>query len=254
MALRIRCRQIASADIDGVVNLLTSGFRIRSRDFWVRAFQRLSEHATVPGFPKYGYLLEAQGTPVGVVLLIFSSIVVNGELKIRCSMSSWYVEPAFRAYGAILGSQALKHEHVTYFNITTGPHTLPILEAQGFERYCDGRFVAVPALSMRSKCSCLEVVTPDICADEDLPSSEIELLLAHARYGCISVACSSADGRHPFVFLSLRKAGAHYAYLAYCRDVEEFVRFAGPLGRFLARRGLPLVVLDANGPINALIG
>jgi hypothetical protein len=255
MAPRIRCRQIGSADIDGVVNLLTGGFRIRVRDFWIRAFQRLSEHATPPGFPKYGYLLEAQGKPVGVVLLIFSIIDMNGEPRIRCSMSSWYVEPAFRAYGAILRSQALQHKDVTYFNITPGPHTLPILEAQGFTRYCDGRFVAVPALSMKSKCSRLEVVTPDICADEDLPSSEIELLLTHAKYGCMSVICSSAGGRHPFVFLPLQKVGfAHYAYLAYCRDIDEFVRFAGPLGRFLARRGCALVVVDSNGPMNALIG
>jgi hypothetical protein len=42
---------------------------------------------------------------------------------------------------------------------------------------------------------------------------------------------------------------ARYAYLAYCRDVEEFVRLAGPLGRFLARRGLPLVVIDGSRPI-----
>jgi hypothetical protein len=45
-----------------------------------------------------------------------------------------------------------------------------------------------------------------------------------------------------------------YAYLAYCRDVEEFVRYSGPLGRFLVRRGLPLVVLDSNGPIKGLSG
>lgn len=255
MAFRVRCRQISSADIDGVVNLLTTGFRIRRRGFWVRAFERLSEHATPPGFPKYGYLLEAQGKPVGAVLLIFSSIVINGELTIRCSMSSWYVEPEFRPYGAILRSQALKHEHVTYFNITPGPHTLPILEAQGFTRYCDGRFVAIPALSMKSKCSSVEMVGAHACADEDLPSSEVELLLAHVNYGCISVVCISISRRHPFVFLPLQKAGVlRYAYLAYCRNLDEFVRFAGPLGRFLAQRGFPLVVVDANGPINGLIG
>jgi hypothetical protein len=63
-----------------------------------------------------------------------------------------------------------------------------------------------------------ELVTSDLCADEDLQSLEIELLLAHAKYGCISVTCSSPDGRHPFVFLPLQKARvARFAYLAYCR-------------------------------------
>ena len=45
-----------------------------------------------------------------------------------------------------------------------------------------------------------------------------------------------------------------FAYLVYCRDLDEFVRFAGPLGRFLAQRRLPLVVIDANGPVRGLAG
>jgi hypothetical protein len=45
-----------------------------------------------------------------------------------------------------------------------------------------------------------------------------------------------------------------YEYLAYCRDLKDFVRFAGPLGRFLSLRGITLVVLDSNGPISGLIG
>ena len=44
------------------------------------------------------------------------------------------------------------------------------------------------------------------------------------------------------------------AQLVYCRDVDDFVRFARPIGRFLARRGQALVLIDANGPIPALIG
>jgi hypothetical protein len=42
--------------------------------------------------------------------------------------------------------------------------------------------------------------------------------------------------------------------LAYCRDVPEFVRFAGPLGRFLLARGYPLVSIDADAAIPGLIG
>ena len=44
-------------------------------------------------------------------------------------------------------SQALRHKHVTYLNVSPAPHTLPIIEAQGFARYCDGVFVAVPMLN-----------------------------------------------------------------------------------------------------------
>ena len=36
--------------------------------------------------------------------------------------------------------------------------------------------------------------------------------------------------------------------------MDDFVRFAGSLGRFLLARGFPLVVLDTNGPVSGLIG
>ena len=44
------------------------------------------------------------------------------------------------------------------------------------------------------------------------------------------------------------------AQLIYCRDMAELVRFARPLGLHLARRGLPLLILDANGPVRGLRG
>ena len=44
------------------------------------------------------------------------------------------------------------------------------------------------------------------------------------------------------------------AQLVYCRDIDDFVRFARPIGRFLALRGRPLIIIDANGPIRGLVG
>ena len=36
--------------------------------------------------------------------------------------------------------------------------------------------------------------------------------------------------------------------------MADFVRFAGPIGWFLARRGLPFVIIDANAPMPGLAG
>jgi hypothetical protein len=255
LARRVRCRQIGVADLDDIADLLTVGFRARSRDFWVHTFKRLSSHPTPDGYPKYGYLLDCNGAAVGVVLLIYSSVFVDGVMIIRCSMSSWYVKSGFRSYAAMLNSHATSHKRVTYFNITPGIHIRPILEAQGFSRYCNGRFVTAPAL-IKSKGYRVKVVAAsDACTDENLSISETELLRAHAKYGCVSLICDSERGTDPFVFLPLRKAHVlPFAYLAYCRNVEDFTRCAGSLGRFLAARGYPFVVIDANGPIDGLVG
>src|SRR3977135_2023838 len=146
-APKIRSRQINDSDVDGVADLLTKGFRIRSRDYWRRALETLGSHPAPAGLPKYGYLLESGGVPVGVILLIFSSIPASDAVTMRCNVSSWYVEPDFRSHGALLILQTIKHKNVTYVNISPAMHTRPIVEAQGFARYTNGQFVALPALS-----------------------------------------------------------------------------------------------------------
>jgi len=250
----VRCREIGSADVDRLVDLFTRGFRIRPREFWVRAFTRLTERPALPGYPRYGYLLEADGAPVGAILLIFSSSIVQGQPKIRCNVSSWYAEPAFASYAAMLVSHALRDEQVTYFNITPSSHTLPILGAQGYKPYSGGRYLVVPMLSAPSVDTRIEALAPGV-SDADLPTFETELLLDHAGYGCISLVCRAPNQRYPFVFLPLRTLHViPVAYLAYCRDLDNFVRFAGALGRFLARRGFPLVVLDSTEPVQGLYG
>jgi hypothetical protein len=254
-ALQIRCREVDDADIDDIIDLLTTGFRVRRREFWAVGLRRLAEHPTPPGFPKYGYLLECNGALVGVILLVFASVIDGDEPKTRCSVSSWYTDPAFRSYASMLTSHALRFKKSTYYNITPDPRTYPILEAQGYRRYCDGCFVAVPALSSGSDKTDIRHITAGTVAVEGLPSWEIELLRQHANYGCISIVCHTADRVCPFVFLTYRRFRVvPWAYLAYCRHVDDFIRLARPLGKFLARRGITLVELDSNGPAEGLVG
>jgi hypothetical protein len=253
---RPRIREIGNDDIETIVNLITHAFRQhrRTRDFWVRAFKRLSEHVTPAGFPKYGYCLDYNGAPVGVILLIFCQVPDRPVPEIRCNVSTWYVEPQFRGYAAMLVTHALKHKGITYTNITPMPHTFPILKAQGFLPYCAGRVVAFPALTSPVRGCIVSEVGPETCP-ANLTSSEAQLLVSHAGYGCLSVVCS-ADGRgYPFIFIMSRtRRLVPYAYLAYCRDLEEFVRFSGSLGRFLARRGLVVTLVDTNGPLRDVCG
>jgi hypothetical protein len=42
--------------------------------------------------------------------------------------------------------------------------------------------------------------------------------------------------------------------LVYCRDISEYVRCAGPIGRRLLSRGKISVVLDSNDRVPGLIG
>jgi hypothetical protein len=251
-APKIRCRQVADGDLDALADLLKRGFGARrTHAFWRHVLAGLKARAVPDGMPRYGYLLENAGVPVGAILLMFAASP-GGEAP-RANVSSWYVEPAFRSYAPLLVAQALKLKQVTYLNVSAVPHTWPILEAQGYQRYSNGVFVAVPAVQRAH--DDVRLLAADQAPDAPHEPFERDLLVEHAGYGCISFWGVTRERAHPFVFRPrIVKSVVPCAQLIYCRDVADVVRFAGPIGRFLARRGRPFVVIDANGPIEGLIG
>ena len=251
----LRCRQIAQGDIEAVAALLERGFPHRNRSFWLRALAQLTRREPPGGLPKYGYLLESDGVPVGAILLICSTVHAGATAAPRCNVSSWYVERDFRAYAPMLASAALRHRNVTYLNVSPAPHTRPIIEAQGFARYCEGIFIAAPMFNGLFGGERVNIFGGERRPAVAFDPFEQEVLLQHAALGCISLWCETAERAYPFVFRPrLVRFVIPCAQLIYCRDIADFVRFAGPLGRCLAARGRPLVILDANGRIPGLVG
>ena len=255
-APRIRCRQIADADVPAVAALLARGFPGRSQQFWERGLQQLGELQPPPGLPKYGYLLDAAGIVVGTLLLISSTRRDGDKLVMRSNVSSWYVEPDFRAYAALLTLRAHAHKDVTYVNTSPDSSTWSIIEAQGFVRYCDGKFIAFPALNgLFGGNEDVQVLDGRTQLTVSSDPFESEILSQHAKFGCISLWCVTRERAYPFVLQPWRsKKIVPSARLIFCRDISDFVRFAGPIGRFLARRGRSFVVIDANGAIPGLHG
>jgi hypothetical protein len=253
------CREISCGDLEAIADLLARGFPDdrRFRDypsrvnFWQSLLSWLGTFPTPAGLPKYGYCLEADNRIAGVVLLLFSMV----EADLRCNVSSWYVEPEFRAYAAILASRATRNKSATFFNLTPAPHTWAILEAQGFVKYALGRFIAIPALCRSPRGARAWTFADDTQESHDLSPSEINVLRDHARWGCISLVCEYDGKRLPFVF----KIGRSWhmpsvGRLIYCRNTESFVRFAGVIGRHLLRRGCAAVIMDAEERLRGVPG
>jgi hypothetical protein len=199
--------------------------------------------------------MEADGTPIGVILLIFSAIRNGSSSAIRCNVSSWYVEPDFRAYATLLISNALKKKDVTYTNISPASHVQPIVGTQGFSRYSSGQFVSLPVLASRASDSHARVVEFETHPNVAFEAFEREILASHAAYGCMSFWIATADRAYPFVFLPrIVKGWIPCAQLIYCREIEDFVRFSKTIGWFLLKRHKLLVIVDSNGPIPRLFG
>jgi hypothetical protein len=258
-AQKIRCREISEADIDAVADLLTRGFVGRSREYWMQGLRRQATREVPNGYPRFGYMLENDGLPVGVLLLLYALRADGAAATIYCNLSSWYVEPAFRNYAPLLTRIAQKNKEVTYINISPATWTWPIIEAQGFNPYCSGLFFSMPALSRVGSGITIGSVTSDTRTIEGLPASEAELLIRHAHYGCLSLICRTASGDAlPFILLPIRIRRGWIAppamQLIYCRDIAAYVQCAGAIGRLLIRHGKISVLLDANEAVPGLIG
>jgi hypothetical protein len=251
----VRVRQIVPADREAVAALLRKGFGFRRRlAFWQRAVDTLATRKVPGGMPQLGYLLESGGRVVGTILVIASRPRTGADPDaIRCSLSSWYVEPQFRIYAAMLAALALNHNNATHLNISPAANTLRTLAVQGYGRYCDGVFIICALLARGDGTATL------LAANREPPvpfeAFEWNLLRDHAKFGCMAFWCVAAERAYPFVFRPrLAKGLLPCAQLIYCRDTTDMVRFSGLIGRHLAVRGCPFVVIDANGPMPGLPG
>jgi hypothetical protein len=244
---------IVDTDAPALAALLTKGFPERSIGYWRKAFETLERRDAPEGFPRFGYLLEHEGAPVGVLLMIFSRF---GQTRIRCNISSWYVDEAYRGYASLLIAAAVRHKEVTYVNISPAAHTWRVIEAQGFRRYSDGQLLTAPALSQWTANARVRPFDKGRDYGESLTAEECDLLNSHVERGCLAFIVHEKRKAHPFVFLPRRvlKGLLPTQQLIYCRDVADFRRFAGPLGRALLRRGHPTVILDATEKSPGLFG
>ncbi len=256
---RLRCRLIVDDDLDAVVDLLARGFPNRPRIYWTGGLRRLGECARDPGDPKYGYLLDAGGATVGAILTITSVVAGERGPVRRTNLSSWYVRPDYRGWASALAFAAVRRRDVTYTNLSAAPHTWATIEAQGFRRYGEGTLFAAALLARSAPGARAAVFEQESLEAAQLTVAERRLLADHAALGCLSVVASGPDGVHPFVFLPMRVKGGRVplpcAQLLYCPSPETFVRHAGSLGRLLLRRlRTPIVMLDACGPVEGLVG
>jgi hypothetical protein len=255
---KVRCREIRESDVEAIAGLLTRGFVGRSREYWIQGLRRQAFRAVPEGYPRFGYMLDDDGTPVGVLLLIYTARGNGEATAIQCNLSSWYVDPAYRNYAPLLTKVAQRHKDVTYLNISPAPWTWPIIETQGFQAYCRGLFFSVPLLSRVRRWTSVEVIAPLTKQIEGLDATETELLTRHARYNCLSLVCRTPQGTFPFILQPVRIRRGWIAppavRLIYCRKAAEFAACAGAIGRLLLRLGKISVIIDCNAPVDGLTG
>ena len=257
-AQKIRCRAIADTDREAVIALLSAGFKDRHRHYWQRGIERLARRKVPEGRQRYGFVLDAGHKLAGIILLIWSTRIHEGiEVEIA-NVAGWYVEPEYRGYAQLLVSVALRDRKAAYLNISPAPHTWPILENQGYRQYCSGLFFAAAPLVRAVAGVKVEAVSAGRNSPAIEALAEYEMLREHASFGCIVLICNHGGQLYPFIFRRfIIRSGlipTPGAMTIYCRNQAELTRFAGNIGWYLLPRAMPVIIMDANGPIAGLAG
>jgi hypothetical protein len=251
----VACRLIADEAIGEVVDCLQRGFPERPRVYWTRALERLARRPQIADYPQYGFALFAEGRVVGVLLEIFS-VGDGADGNVRCNLSSWCVDEKYRGYAPLLHMTSVKRKEATYLNISPAKHTRQVIEAFGFQRFSNGQIVVAPFLSAPQRNVRVRAFAAGDPGAALLSQGEAKLLADHAAMGCRALVCLKDGAAYPFVFKDRKifRRLIPCPQLIYCRGMDEFIRFAGPLGRYLLPRTGPLCIADASGPMAGLVG
>jgi hypothetical protein len=242
--------------IDQVVECLQRGFPHRPKNYWVGGLEKMSTRALIDNYPRYGYALEATGKIVGVILLIFTRLETPAGSCVRCNISSWCVDAEYRASSLLLHMMAVKRREVTYINISPAKHTQSTIEALGFRRLTNGQVFFMPSLSTPHPNVRVCAFKSEAPESALLSEGERQVLIDHSALGCRALVCHEGDAAFPFVFQprAVLRRLIPCPHLIYCRSMDEFLRLAGSIGRYLLFRTGPFCSVDAVRPMRGLAG
>ena len=218
----VNIREIGAKDLDAIHELLCEGFPRRTPEYWRSAIQCLSERALVPECHRYGYLLEADRQPQGV-LLVLNAIV---DSSIRSNLSSWYVRQPFRFLATRMVQVATRPNGGVYLDLSPAAKVLPIVKALGFKPYSDGTLFFTPRLLLSSAPGAR---VTDWCKEGNCDGFYLE-----DRLGRIKVL---------YRIKTLKKAipAARFVY----GDPKRLSAAGGAVARALLKKGIPVAMADA---------
>lgn len=236
-------REITDDDLAAVRELLVEGFPLRSREYWSKGLANLGSLPRIEGFPRYGYVVDADAAPQGVLLTITSD---HGALGMRTHFSSWYVREGYRQFALLLFRRALELENTTFVNPSPAEHILAILKRFGFEAYTAGMVrldLRTAARRRPSRGAVQRLGSGDLAG---LSEPEHRLAEDHRRMGC-DVLRLRADGRAGLLIHRAKwiKRSLPCSQVIFA-DPDLVLELAGPVMRALASRGFLLALCDVD--------
>lgn len=243
----MKIRVITKEDTDAVLLLLCEGFPRRDRAYWVRAMRHLDQRPEVPGYPKYGFLIEDQGMVEGVMLMLTADLGADFEGGLRSNLSSWYVRKPWRKYATFMLRAGLKVKGGCYTDLSPVPQVVQINAAFGFAPYTGGSILldARSALTGGGTAIFWDG-TAETALAAKLKSGLSAVAQRHIGYGCTAMLLAAPGGRVELALYRIKRLkrvilAARFVY----GDPALLVNSAGAVMRALLARGILLAQIDA---------
>ena len=239
-------RQIGERDLPQVASLLTESFPRRSRSYWETGLAKLGARPSLPGRPRYGYVIDDDGIR-GVVLTISSRHGKEAKEMTLTNISSWCVAPSHRGPAAAsLYAHATGDSGVTYSNLSAAPHTLKTITRLGFQEWTAGQVVGIG-----------RGTSPDfsgIVSVEDATSKGLsarEGRSTRSSRARVPRLLRSDQGPTGATDLPAPQGAAHHSLRSVdlLQATSRFSRSQQGHQRAPGASGVPAANLDANGPV-----
>lgn len=253
----VTCREIRETDLDAVAACLQRHFPERTFAYWRNGLERLARRSPVPGWPRFGHLVAVGDDVVGALVQICAPRGDDEQSWVRCNLSSWCLDEAYRAYAILLHRRAVAFGGGVYVNISASPHTHKSIEAVGFRRYSGGQTFFSPLLSRGTRGAMVLRYRPESPLAADLPAFERRLLADNAGANGCQALIGILDGEAtPFVlqWRTVFRNVVPGGHVVYARSEADLLAFSRALGAWCALRGRFFLVADGEGPIAGLRG
>jgi uncharacterized protein CbrC (UPF0167 family) len=235
-------RPIGKGDHQETLRLLCKGFPQDSPDIWRR---RLERQASLQD-DGHGYMLEAGGAGVGVLLTLKSRrLGPDGRPRDVVNLSSWFIEPAYRWSAIAMLRAAMADKAALYTDLTAAPQVAELNRKVGMESWSSGMILASAAPFAVLPGRRGARVLPLVEAAGLIEDHEKALLDWHQREGLIAAVLIDGAAQ-PLLFRVISRKGVRFAQLVFAPSRAAVIGNLPTIMRYLARSGLFFVTIDAD--------
>jgi hypothetical protein len=240
-------RPISFEALDTTLPILSRGFPGMRAGGWAQAIARLRRFGASEPTRCTGYLLQAKGKDVGVILAIPSTHFDGGDApRPVVNLSSWYVDPEHR-WRAPRMLQSVTACHTTlYTDLSPTPSVRDMIGRFGFHGWTEGTLiVALPLFALRSAGPAHVVPLHDLPSDAfDGPTRR--MLEAHAALDCVACGLWDGEALQPLIFSRKTYRGIRAARLIFAGDRPGLFAHLPAISRFLMRQKILLLAVNAD--------